>query len=47
MLLQERGVRVVTFDDWKKIEAAEVAAAPEGAPRRKLTTFEEMFAVLD
>jgi len=46
-LLGERHVRVVTFDDWKKIDAAEEAAAAHGAPRRKFTTLEEMLGVLD
>ena len=44
--LAERGVRVVTFDDWKKIESAEVAAAPGAAPRRKFETLNEMLDVL-
>lgn len=46
-LLAERSVRVVSFDDWKKIEAAEEAAASHGSPRRKFTEIEEMLAVLD
>jgi ferredoxin--NADP+ reductase len=44
--LAERGVRVVTFDDWKKIESAEIAAAPGAAPRRKFETLTEMLDVL-
>ncbi|NQV79969.1 MAG: FAD-dependent oxidoreductase [Alphaproteobacteria bacterium] len=44
--LSERGVRVVTFDDWKAIESAEVAAAPAPSPRRKIETVPEMLAVL-
>ncbi len=44
--LADRGVRVVTFDDWKLIESAEVAAAPASAPRRKFETVPEMLAVL-
>ncbi len=36
-LLAGRNVDVVTFRDWKKIEAAEVARAREGAPREKFT----------
>lgn len=46
-LLAERGVRVVSFEDWKKIEAAEEESASHGAPRRKFTEIEEMLAVLD
>lgn len=46
-LLTERGVRWVTFEDWERIEAGEVAAAPPGAPRRKFTRVDEMLAVLD
>jgi ferredoxin--NADP+ reductase len=46
-LLAERGVRVVDFADWKKIDAAETAAASGGAPRAKLTRVEDMLKVLD
>ena len=45
-LLSERGVEVVTFRDWQKIEAAEIARARSGAPREKFSTIEEMLAVL-
>lgn len=45
-LLKERGVRAVSFDDWKTIEQAEVEAATPPAPRRKFTTIDEMLAVL-
>lgn len=34
-LAQKRGLDVVTFRDWKHIEAAETAAARDGAPREK------------
>lgn len=34
-LAEARGLDVVTFRDWKKIEEAEEAAAREGAPREK------------
>lgn len=44
--LAERGVRVVTFDDWKKIESAEIAAATGAAPRRKFETLTEILDVL-
>ena len=45
-LLGERGVRPVSYTEWQRIEAAEVAAAPEGAPRCKFVTVEEMLAAL-
>jgi NADPH-dependent glutamate synthase beta subunit-like oxidoreductase len=41
-LLEQRGVQVVKFSDWKKIEEAEVARAREGAPREKFVSVEEM-----
>ncbi|QNA84593.1 FAD-dependent oxidoreductase [Sphingomonas sp. So64.6b] len=43
-LLAERGVEVVTFRDWQKIEAAEVAAARDGAPREKFVHVDAMMA---
>ena len=46
-LLTERGVRRVGFADWERIGAAEVAAAPPGAPRRKLTRIADLLAALD
>ena len=45
-LLDERGVRPVSYTEWQRIEAAEVAAAPEGAPRCKFVTVEKMLAAL-
>jgi len=45
-LLAGRDVHVVTFDDWKRIESAEIEAAPEQAPRRKFETVREMLDVL-
>ncbi len=41
-LLAERGVDVVTFRDWQKIEAAETARARDGAPREKFVSVAEM-----
>jgi ferredoxin--NADP+ reductase len=41
-LAEERGMHVVTFRDWKKIEEAEEAAARAGAPREKFVIVEEM-----
>ena len=46
-LLAERRLCRVGFADWERIDAAEVAAAPSGAPRRKLTRIVDMLAVLD
>jgi NADPH-dependent glutamate synthase beta subunit-like oxidoreductase len=43
-LLEARGVDVVTFRDWKKIEEAEIANAREGAPREKFVAVEDMIA---
>jgi NADPH-dependent glutamate synthase beta subunit-like oxidoreductase len=43
-LLESRGVDVVTFRDWQKIEAAEVARAREGSPRGKFVNVAEMIA---
>jgi len=44
LLLRDRNVDVVTFRDWQKIEAAEIAAAREGAPREKFTSIDAMLA---
>ncbi|MBO9623667.1 MAG: FAD-dependent oxidoreductase [Sphingomonas sp.] len=41
-LLAERGVEVVTFRDWQKIDTAEIAAARAGSPREKFTSVEAM-----
>ena len=43
-LLARRGVEVVTFADWRRIEAAEIAAARAGSPREKFTSVEAMLA---
>jgi NADPH-dependent glutamate synthase beta subunit-like oxidoreductase len=43
-LLESRAVDVVTFRDWQKIEAAEIARARDGAPREKFTQVEAMLA---
>jgi NADPH-dependent glutamate synthase beta subunit-like oxidoreductase len=43
-LLESRGVDVVTFRDWKKIEEAEIARAREGAPREKFVAVGDMIA---
>lgn len=47
-LLKERNIRAVSFDDWKKIDAAEISRGEDcGKPREKFTSIEEMLAVLE
>jgi NADPH-dependent glutamate synthase beta subunit-like oxidoreductase len=46
-LLSERNVRVVSYQDWQTIDAAEVSSAKPGAPRRKFVTIDAMVAALD
>lgn len=41
-LAEQRGLDIVTFRDWKKIEEAEARAAREGAPREKFVDIEAM-----
>jgi NADPH-dependent glutamate synthase beta subunit-like oxidoreductase len=43
-LLGARGVDVVTFRDWQKIEEAEIARARDGAPREKFVAVEDMLS---
>jgi NADPH-dependent glutamate synthase beta subunit-like oxidoreductase len=43
-LLESRRVDRVSFVDWQKIEAAEIARARAGAPREKFTRIAEMLA---
>lgn len=44
-LLAERGVEVVGYDGWQRIDAAELAAgAAQGRPRVKLTTWDAQLA---
>jgi ferredoxin--NADP+ reductase len=45
-LLAERGVREVSFADWKQIERAEEANARSGSPREKFVTRQAMLDVL-
>jgi ferredoxin--NADP+ reductase len=46
-LLRERGVRFVTFDDWKRLDDVEVErGARRGAPRDKITDVETMLSIL-
>jgi ferredoxin--NADP+ reductase len=45
--VKAKGVRVVNFEDWKKIDAAEIAnGAKAGKPREKFVRVEDMLAVL-
>ncbi len=43
-LVEARGLDVVTFRDWKKIEQAEIDRAREGAPREKFVDVAAMIA---
>ena len=46
-LLRERGVKLVSFEDWKQLDDVEVArGARRGAPRDKIVDVEAMLAVL-
>ncbi|KLE35736.1 FAD-dependent oxidoreductase [Aurantiacibacter luteus] len=45
-LAAERGLDVVTFKDWKRIEEAEERAAREGSPREKFVDIEAMIRAL-
>lgn len=43
-LMAARGVEVVTYRDWQKIDAAEMARARAGSPREKFTQVEAMLS---
>jgi adrenodoxin-NADP+ reductase len=43
-LAEKRGLDVVTFRDWKKIEQVEIERARDGAPREKFVDVQEMIA---
>lgn len=45
-LAESRGLDVVTFRDWKKIEAAEEQRARDGAPREKFVDVADMIRTL-
>ena len=45
-LLEDRGVRTTSFDDWRTIEAAEVAAARPGSPREKFVRHNDWLKIL-
>lgn len=46
-LVKERDLKIVTFQDWKKIEASEEALAQGSAPRRKITDIDEMVRIVE
>ena len=46
-LLRQRGTRWVTFADWQRLDAMEVANAASEAPRCKFVTVQEMLVRLD
>jgi NADPH-dependent glutamate synthase beta subunit-like oxidoreductase len=43
-LMASRGIDPVTFREWKRIEAAEIARARDGAPREKFTQVADMLS---
>ena len=45
-LLAERSIKATDFTDWRKIEAAEEAAARSGSPREKMVRVEEWLQTL-
>ena len=45
--LTSRGIRWVSFEDWRYIDEAEIAAAAEGMPRKKFVSVDEMITFLD
>lgn len=46
-IVHERDLHIVTFQDWKKIEAAEIDAAEGGAPRAKFADLEKMVSLVE
>jgi NADPH-dependent glutamate synthase beta subunit-like oxidoreductase len=46
VLLDERGVEPTSFEDWRKIEAAEVAGARAGSPREKFVRHADWLNIL-
>jgi NADPH-dependent glutamate synthase beta subunit-like oxidoreductase len=45
-LMRQRGIEVVLFSDWQKIDAAETARARADAPREKFVNIADMLSVL-
>lgn len=46
-IIEDRGLSIVTFQDWKKIEAVEIETAANGAPRAKIVDVEEMVSIAE
>jgi ferredoxin--NADP+ reductase len=47
-LFEQRGVRVINYADWQKIDTAEIQRGePVGKPREKFTRVEEILSILD
>lgn len=46
-LLHSRGLRSVSYADWKKIDALEIENATEPSPRQKFVTIDDMLDALD
>lgn len=46
-IVDERDLQIVTFQDWKKIEAAEIDAAKGDAPRVKFANLDEMVSLVE
>lgn len=46
-LLAERGVDIVTFRDWQRIDAGEIARARDGNPREKYVSVDAMLGARD
>ncbi len=47
-LLRGRGIRVVTYADWRRIDMAEIERGKlKGKPREKFTRIEDMLAILE
>lgn len=44
-LLRERGVDVISYSQWERIDEAERAAASEGAPRQKITVMADLLKI--
>ncbi len=46
-IIEERDLSIITFQDWKKIEAVEIETAEGGAPRAKITDVGEMVSIAE
>ncbi|MEM9683682.1 MAG: ferredoxin-NADP reductase, partial [Pseudomonadota bacterium] len=45
--LNSKEVRWISYEDWQRIDEAEISNAEPGAPRQKFATVDDMLAVLD